>query len=86
MRAGRAYRLLVRRGGAAPALLASSSRVDHVEVVEIDSGEAVLLWDCSPRQASRLARALRTDLAGREADEFIARWSRSAARSSGRRP
>ena len=75
MRAGRAYRLLVRRGGAAPALLASPSRVDHVEVVEVSSGEVVLFWDCSPRVASRLARALRTDLAGRDAEEFIARWS-----------
>jgi len=75
VRAGRAYRLLVRRGGAAPALLASPSRVDHVEVVEVSSGEVVLFWDCSPRVASRLARALRTDLAGRDADEFIARWS-----------
>ena len=78
MRAGRAYRLLVRRGGALPAALASPDRVDHVEVVEVGSGEVVLFWDCSPREASRLARALRTDLAGREAEEFIARWSRSA--------
>ena len=75
MRAGRAYRLLVRRGGALPASLASPDRVDHVEVVEVGSGEVVLYWDCSPREATRLARALRTDLAGREADEFIARWS-----------
>ena len=35
MRAGRAYRLLVRRGGTAPSLLASPDRVDHVEVVEV---------------------------------------------------
>jgi hypothetical protein len=75
VRAGRAYRLLVRRGGALPATLASPDRVDHVEVVEVGSGEVVLYWDCSPRDATRLARALRTDLAGREAEEFIARWS-----------
>jgi hypothetical protein len=75
MRAGLAYRLLVRRGGSAPALLASPDRIDHVEIVEVGSGEAVLVWDCSPREASRLVRALRTDLAGREADEFIAHWS-----------
>ena len=61
-----------------PASLASPDRVDHVEVVEVGSGEVVLFWDCSPREASRLARALRTDLAGRDADEFIARWSTSA--------
>jgi hypothetical protein len=75
MRAGRAYRLLVRRGGAAPAMLASPDRLDHVEIVDIGSGEVVLFWDCAPREASRLARALRTDLAGREAEEFIAHWS-----------
>jgi hypothetical protein len=75
MRAGRAYRLLVRRGGAAPAVLASPDRLDHVEIVEVSSGEVVLFWDCAPREASRLARALRTDLAGREAGEFIAHWS-----------
>jgi hypothetical protein len=75
MRAGRAYRLLVRRGGAAPALLASPDRLDHVEIVDVSSGEVVLFWDCTPREASRLAGALRTDLAGRDADDFIAHWS-----------
>jgi hypothetical protein len=75
MRAGKAYRLLVRRGGAAPAMLASPDRLDHVEIVDVSSGEVVLFWDCNPREASRLARALRTDLAGRDADEFFAHWS-----------
>jgi hypothetical protein len=75
VRAGRAYRLLVRRGGSVPAALASPDRVDHVEVVDVGSGEVVLYWDCTPREASRLARALRTDLAGRDAEDFIARWS-----------
>jgi hypothetical protein len=75
LRAGRAYRLLVRRGGAAPALLASPDRLDHVEIVDLSSGEVVLFWDCAPREASRLARALRTDLAGREAGDFLAHWS-----------
>jgi hypothetical protein len=75
MRAGLAYRLLVRRGSATPALLASPDRLDHVEIVDVSSGEVILFWDCSPRQASRLARRLRTDLAGSDADAFIARWS-----------
>lgn len=38
----------------------------------------VLFWDCSPREATRLARLLRADLASREADEFITHWSASA--------
>jgi hypothetical protein len=75
MRADRAYRLILTRAGRAPALLADATRVDHVEVVEIDSGEAVLFWDRPPQSASRLARALRTDLHQLEAPEFIARWS-----------
>jgi hypothetical protein len=76
VRANRAYELLVRRGGRGPALLRSSTDVDHVEVVEIDSGEVVLFWDTTPAQTGRLARALKADLAGLEADEFIARWRR----------
>jgi hypothetical protein len=74
MKANRAYRLIVKRGGWIPALLADPARVDHVEVVEIDSGEVVLFWDCPPQIASRLARALRTDLAQLEADEMLERY------------
>ncbi len=74
MRARHAYRLIVTRGGRAPALLADTSRVDHIEVVEVDSGEAVLFWDRPPQAASKLARALRADLAQLEDREFIARW------------
>jgi hypothetical protein len=79
MRAGLAYRLLVRRDGATPALLASPERMDVVEIVDVSSGEVVLFWDCSPREASRLARRLRTDLAGLEAGQFIERWSAAAS-------
>jgi hypothetical protein len=74
MRAKDAYRVIVTRGGRMPALLASASRFDHIEIVEIDSGEVVLLWDLAPHDASRLARALRDDLSRLDAREFIARW------------
>ena len=76
MRANRAYELRVRRGGRGPALLAGPERVDHVEVVEIASGEVALFWDTAPRQTGRLARALRRDLAQLEAVEFVRRWTR----------
>ena len=76
MRANRAYELRVRRGGRGPALLAGPERVDHVEVVEIASGEVALFWDTAPRQTGRLARALRRDLAQLEAAEFVRRWTR----------
>jgi hypothetical protein len=75
VRARHAYRLILTRGGLAPAMLADASRVDHIEVVEIDSGEAVLLFDRAPHEASKLARQLRADLAQLQAEEFIARWS-----------
>jgi hypothetical protein len=75
VRAGNAYRLLVRRGGAVPALLASPERIDHVEVVDVGSGEVVLYWDCSPREAARVACRISTDHAGSDAEDFIARWS-----------
>jgi hypothetical protein len=75
MKANRAYRLIVRRGGWMPALLADPARVDHIEVVDLDSGEVVLFWDCPPQVAARRARALRADLAQLEDREFLARWS-----------
>jgi len=75
MKAKHAYHLIVTRGGLTPAPLADPARTDHIEVVELDSGEAVLFWDCPPQAASKLSRALRADLAQLEADEFMARWS-----------
>jgi hypothetical protein len=79
VRAHQAYRLIVSRGSLAPSLLAPPDRVDHIEIVEIDSGEAVLFWDVLPREATRMARALRADLAQLDADEFIAAWSQLEA-------
>lgn len=79
MKANRAYELKVGRGGRAPALLASPDRLDHVEVVEIESGEVVLFWDTTPAQTGRLSRALKADLAQLDAHEFLARWRRYEA-------
>ncbi|HEY6693420.1 MAG TPA: hypothetical protein VI006_11255 [Solirubrobacteraceae bacterium] len=74
MKANRAYELIVHRGG--PRLLAGPDRLDHVEVVEIDSGEVVLFWDTTPSQTRRLSRALKADLAQLGAGEFLTRWRR----------
>jgi hypothetical protein len=74
MRAGNAYRLIVTRSGRAPAWLAGPGRVDHVEVVEVESGEVVLFWDLPPAQAARLARTLREDLGQLPADAFLEAW------------
>jgi hypothetical protein len=75
MRANRAYRMILTRAGRAPAVLADPARVDHIEVVDIDSGEVILFWDRPAHAAAKLARALRADLAQLEAPEFLARWS-----------
>ena len=75
MKANHAYRLIVTRGGIAPALLADTGRTDHVEIVEVDSGEVVLFWDRPPQAASKLARALRADLAQLDAELFLGRWA-----------
>jgi hypothetical protein len=73
MRANRAYELKVHREGR---LFRPSERLEHVEVVEIDTGEVVLFWDTRPRETGKLARALRGDLAQLDSDAFIAKWQR----------
>src|SRR6185437_3404683 len=70
-RAKDAYRLILSRGGRTPALLADPNRG---ELVEIDSGEAIMLLDRPPHAASKLARAMRADLNSLDAEEFRARW------------
>lgn len=79
MRANRAFELIVRRGGRAPAAI-DPARVDQVEIVEIATGEVALFWDTAPAQTRRLSRALKTDLAQLEADVFIRRWRRFEVR------
>jgi hypothetical protein len=76
VKANRAYELLVHREGRGPAFLAGSDRVDHVEVVEVESGEVVLFWDTAPRETGKLSRALKADLAQLDATDFMAKWRR----------
>ncbi len=63
MKANREYELLVRKAGRGPALMRGPGQTDHVEVIEIATGEIALFWDTQPAQTGRLARALRADLA-----------------------
>jgi hypothetical protein len=74
MRANRAYHLIVSREGLEPAFLADAGRLDRIEVVSIDDGEVVLFWVLPPKDAAKLLRALRTDLAQLGAEEFIVTW------------
>jgi len=78
VKANRAYRVIVSRKGPAPSFLADPDRVDHVEVVGVDSGEVELFWDCTPAAAGRLSRRLKTDLAQLDAEEFIVAWRERA--------
>jgi hypothetical protein len=73
MRANREYLLNVKRGGVLPGRL-DRGRTDLVEIVEVASQEVILFWELPPRDAARLVRRLRSDLAQMEADEFIAAW------------
>ena len=77
MRANRAYHLIVSRQGLEPAFLSGPERLDRIEVVSIDDGEVVLFWELPAKQAAKMLKALRADLAGLDADEFIARWDDS---------
>jgi hypothetical protein len=63
-----------RRGGVALARLADPGRLDQVEVVEVASGETVLLWDVPSREARRLLRSLRADLSQLDPEGFVERW------------
>jgi len=74
MKANRAYHLIAAREGLEPAFLADDSRLDRIEVVSIDDGEAILFWDLPARDASKLLRELKADLAGMDAEDFIAKW------------
>jgi hypothetical protein len=78
MRANRAYRLIITRGGRGPAWLAAADRVDHVEIVDIASGEVCLFWDRAARDGVRLTRELKADLAGLAHDDFFEKWSARA--------
>lgn len=75
MRANRAYHLIVTKEGRGWRRLATTRRVDRLEVVDIATGEVVLFWDCAGPDALRMDHALRADLAQMEADEFLHTWT-----------
>jgi hypothetical protein len=43
-------------------------------VTSVDDGEVVLFWELPSKRGTRLLRELRTDLAGLDAEEFMAKW------------
>jgi hypothetical protein len=80
VKANRDYELMVRRSGRGPALLRGPGQADHVEVIDIATGEIALFWDTAPAQTGRLVRALRADLAQLSSDEFLVKWRRWQSR------
>ncbi len=74
MRANRSYRLLHTRSSRRPASF-DRARIDHLEVVEVASGEVVLFWDLPAPDAARQARRLREDLSQLDDAAFLSRWS-----------
>ncbi len=78
MSARDAFRVVHTRAGRGPAFLAAAGWVDHVEVVELAGGEVVYFWDLAPRDAARVARALREDLGALDREAFLAAWARAA--------
>ena len=74
MKANRVFHLSVMRGGREPAFLADRERHDRIEVVSVDDGEPILYWELPAKDAARLLRDLRADLAGLEAEEFLSLW------------
>ena len=54
--------------------MADPRRLDRIEVVSIDDGELLLYWELHAKEATKLLRQLRADLAGLEAEEFLALW------------
>jgi hypothetical protein len=74
MKANRVFHLTVTRGGREPAFLADKARLDRIEVVSVDDGDLLLYWELPAKQAAKLLKQLRADLAGLDAEEFLAMW------------
>ena len=74
MKANRTHRLLHTRSSRVPARL-DPTRIDHIEVVDVASGEVVLFWDLPAPEAAKRARRLREELASLDVEEFIDRWA-----------
>jgi len=73
MRANRSYRLLHTRSSRRPVRL-DPNRIDHLEVVEVATGEVVLFWDLPAQEGAKRARRLREDLVSLDEEEFLQRW------------
>ena len=76
MKANREYELRVRKSGRGPARAARPGRADHIEVVEIATGEVALFWDTQPARPGGSRAACAPTSSALDADAFIAKWRR----------
>jgi hypothetical protein len=74
VKANRLYHLIVSREGREPAFLSDPNRTDRIEIVSVDDGEVILYWNLNAKQASKLLKLLRVDLASLDAEEFFDKW------------
>ena len=74
MKANRLYHLIVSREGREPAFLSDPTPTDRIEIVSVDDGEVILYWEVNAKQASKLLKVLRADLASLDAEEFFDKW------------
>jgi len=74
MKANRVFHLTVTKGGREPAFLADRGRLDRIEVMSVDDGELLLYWELPAKEAAKLLKQLRADLAGLDTEEFLAMW------------
>jgi hypothetical protein len=81
MKANRAFHLIATREGHEPSFLADDDRLDRIEVISIDDGEVVLFWHLPAKEATKLLRELRADLAGLDAADFLEKWEGADADS-----
>lgn len=77
MKARNAYRLHHQKDSRVPSRL-DPLRYDSIEVVEVATGETVLLWDLPAPDAKRRLKEVREDLNRLDEQVFIGRWSARA--------
>lgn len=75
MKANRDLRVTHAKAPGGLAVLGDRERIDQLEVVEIATGESLLFWDVRAGDVKPMLRALRTDLAQLDTDDFLARWA-----------
>lgn len=54
-----------------------------IEIVDLDTAEAILFWDCTRPQLRKMRELIIADLDRLPADEFLAAWAMAEATDFG---